>query len=234
MANAEEPPFLQLEPSKAARKRCPGNHQKRHSLHGLGDGIEFSVGLATTRVSGWTPANLVDNAGLPRHNVGPAGNGCAIDGHGDLFCTGSKPAVVPVEHGQKMVALYAVEAPENWFEDFGSGQLANGVATVSLEPMYAHSVNTSIEYHVFLTPKDDCNGLYVTNETAASFEVRELHGGHSSIAFDYRIVAKRTGYEQIRLADKTKMIKDIARLAASRRRPNPDTGAKQIAPLPHR
>ena len=166
--------------------------------------------------------------------VGPAGNGCAIDGHGDLLCTGSKSAVVPVEHGQKMVALYAVEAPENWFEDFGSGQLANGVATVSLEPMYAQTANTSIEYHVFLTPKDDCNGLYVTNETAASFEVRELHGGHSSIAFDYRIVAKRTGYEQIRLADKTKMIKDIARLAASRRRPNPDTGAKQIAPLPHR
>ena len=84
---------------------------------------------------------------------GPAGNGCGVDGHGDLTCTGSKSAVVPVEDGQKMVALYAVEAPENWFEDFGSRQLANGVATVSLEATYAQTVNTSIEYHVFLTPR---------------------------------------------------------------------------------
>jgi hypothetical protein len=58
-----------------------------------------------------------------------------------------------------MVALYAVEAPENWFEDFGSGQLANGSATVALETTYAQTVNTHIEYHVFLTPKGDCDGL---------------------------------------------------------------------------
>lgn len=161
---------------------------------------------------------------------GPSGNGCGIDGHGDLTCTGSKSAVVPVERGQKMVALYAVEAPENWFEDFGSGQLTNGVATVALEGTYVQTVNTSIEYHVFLTPRGDCNGLYVTNETAASFEVRELHGGRSSAAFDYRIVAKRTGYEQIRLADKTTMIKQTAMLAASRGRTKLDTPPQQIAP----
>jgi len=66
-----------------------------------------------------------------------------------------------------------------------------------------------------------CNGLYVTNESAASFEVRELHGGHSSIAFDYRIIARRTGYEQIRLADKTTLIKETAMPAASRGRTKP-------------
>jgi len=166
--------------------------------------------------------------------VGPAGNGCRIDGHGDLTCAGSKSAVVPVENSQKMVALYAVEAPESWFEDFGSGELANGSATVALETTYAQTVNTHIEYHVFLTPKGECNGLYVTNETTASFEVRELHGGRSSIAFDYRIVAKRTGYEEIRLADKTKMIRDIAMLAASGARTKPDTAPQQIAARPPR
>jgi len=166
--------------------------------------------------------------------LGISGLGCTIFTNGDLTCSGSKSAVVPVEHGQKMVALYAVEAPENWFEDFGSGQLANGVATVSLEATYAQTVNTSIEYYVFLTPKGDCNGLYVTNESSASFEVRELHGGHSSIAFDYRIVAKRTGYEQIRLADKTTMIKQTAMLAASRERRKPDTAPRQMAPPPPR
>jgi hypothetical protein len=34
--------------------------------------------------------------------------------------------------------------------------------------------------------------------------VREQGGGHSSIAFDYRIVAERAGYENVRLADLTK------------------------------
>jgi hypothetical protein len=114
--------------------------------------------------------------------VGISGT-CVIAANGNLNCTGAKSAVVPVEHGQKMVALYAVEAPENWFEDFGSGRLANGVATVALETTYAQTVNTHIEYHVFLTPKGDCNGLYVTNETAASFEVRET----ARRAFEYRV-----------------------------------------------
>jgi len=39
----------------------------------------------------------------------------------------------------------------------------------------------------------------VTNETNDSFEVRELGGGQSSVAFDYRIVAHRKGYDKTRL-----------------------------------
>jgi hypothetical protein len=129
---------------------------------------------------------------------------CMIDVSANLFCSGSKSAVVPVDGGARKVALYAVEAPENWFEDAGSGQLSNGSAVISLESIFAQTVNTEMEYHVFLTPKGDCEGLYVSNETAAGFEVHELRHGHSSISFDYRIMAKRTGYENIRLADKTK------------------------------
>jgi hypothetical protein len=47
-------------------------------------------------------------------------------------------------------------------------------------------------------------GLYVTQKTEESFVVRELGGGTSNIAFDYRIMFVRKGYENIRLADKTK------------------------------
>ncbi len=130
--------------------------------------------------------------------------GCYIDTSGDLTCTGSKSAAVPVDNGTRKVALYAVEAPENWFEDFGSGQLSSGSAAVTLEPTFAQTVNTDAEYHVFLTPKGDSRGLYVSNETALGFEVHESAGGQSTVAFDYRIVARRMGYETIRLADKTK------------------------------
>jgi hypothetical protein len=62
-------------------------------------------------------------------------------------------------------------------------------------------VSTEDEYHVFLTPKGDCNGLYVATQSASSFEVRELGHGNATIALDYRIVAKRKGYEQARLAE---------------------------------
>jgi hypothetical protein len=100
----------------------------------------------------------------------------------------------------RVVELYSMQSPENWFEDFGSGELRDGVAQVALDPTFALAVNTAVGYHVFLTPKGDCEGLYVAQETATGFQVRELRGGKSNIAFDYRIVAKRRGYEDLRMA----------------------------------
>ena len=64
-------------------------------------------------------------------------------------------------------------------------------------------MNTGVDYHVFLTPNGDSNGLYVAAKSTTSFEIREQGGGTSNIAFDYRIVARRRGYENIRLADMT-------------------------------
>jgi hypothetical protein len=144
------------------------------------------------------------------------GGTCIINTSGDLSCSGSKSAVVPVDGGSRKVALYAIEGPENWFEDAGSAHLSNGEAVVNLEGVFGQTVNTDIDYHVFLTPNGDCKGLYVSQKTAASFVVRELGGGTSSIAFDYRIMAKRKGYENIRLADKTEAF----------RRPDSPTRAK--------
>lgn len=132
---------------------------------------------------------------------------CYTDASGDLYCSGSKSAVVPVDGGSRKVALYAVEAPDNWFEDAGSGQLSNGSAVVNLESVFAQTINAGMEYHVFLTPKGDCEGLYVSNESAGGFEVHELRGGHSNIAFDYRIMAHRKGYEKVRLEDMTQRVK---------------------------
>jgi hypothetical protein len=129
------------------------------------------------------------------------GGQCVIDTSGNLMCTGSKSAVVSVDSGRK-VALYAVESPENWFEDFGSGQLSSGTVHVALEPSFSNTINAT-EYHVFITPRGDSEGLYVTNATPSGFDVRESRGGRSNIAFDYRIVAHRKGYENVRLADMT-------------------------------
>jgi hypothetical protein len=155
--------------------------------------------------AGFQNDETLDNVSAILTTYGPNfGGQCLIDVSGNLGCTGAKSAVVPVDGGARKVALYAVGSPENWFEDAGSGQLSNGSAVISLESTFAQTVNTEMGYHVFLTPKGDSEGLYVSNETPMGFEVHELRHGHSSIAFDYRIMAKRTGYENIRLADKTK------------------------------
>jgi hypothetical protein len=130
-------------------------------------------------------------------------NGCYIDAFGDINCTGAKNAVVPIDGGQRKVALSAIESPKNWFEDFGSAQLSNGSAVVAIDPEYGQTINTGPEYHVFLTPNGDCKGLYVSHRTATSFEVHEIGGGTSSIEFSYRMVALRKNFEKIRLADHT-------------------------------
>jgi hypothetical protein len=149
---------------------------------------------------------------LAAHGRGVGGT-CIMDASGNLACTGGKSAVVPVDGGSRQVALYAVEAPENWFEDFGSSRLSGGAATITLEPTFAQTVNTGEDYHVFITPNGDCKGLFVEQKTPGSFVVRELGGGHSNVPFDYRIVARRKGFEKIRLADKTQQFKDATAIS---------------------
>jgi hypothetical protein len=118
--------------------------------------------------------------------------------NGNQTVTGTKSAVVKTQdYGTR--TLYAVESPENWFQDFGTGQLTNGKAVITIDPVFAETVNLANDYHVFFTPMGDC-ALYVTDKTPTSFTVKALGGQTCSIAFDYNIVAKRLGYENIRLA----------------------------------
>jgi hypothetical protein len=172
--------------------------------------------------------NQIDDPSAPAFIAGGTAfvKYCWIDTSGDLSCTGTVTHGSDVDNGTRTVALYAMESPENWFEDAGSARLTHGSAVVQLEPVFAQTVNSGVEYHVFLTPKGDCKGLYVTNETASSFEVRELGGGSASIAFDYRIMARRKGYENVRLADLTKRVAKFAVLNKGMQRKPPQLPAK--------
>jgi hypothetical protein len=122
-------------------------------------------------------------------------NALAAVGRFTVF-TGPKSGAVPLESGQ-YVSLYAVESTEMWFEDVGGGQLVDGEAVIALDPVFNQTVNTNIEYRVFLTPNGACN-LYVAEKNPNSFKVGLL-GGTGNCRFDYRIVAKRKGFEQERL-----------------------------------
>lgn len=119
---------------------------------------------------------------------------------GNLTVDGTKSSTAKLQNGRE-VTLYAVESPENWFEDFGSAELKSGVAWVALDGPFGEATNSAVTYHVFLTADGDSNGLYVSRKTPAGFEVREHGGATSSVVFDYRIVVRRRGYETIRMAE---------------------------------
>ena len=97
------------------------------------------------------------------------------------------------------INTYASQQTEPTIEDFGQGQLVNGEATVRLDPAFADTVDMRKSYLVFITPDGDSRGLYTTQKTASGFVVRENGGGHATLAFDYRIVAKPFGNNSPRL-----------------------------------
>ena len=165
--------------------------------------------------SGDNPAMVIENLTTQTHNpvfqtsspnTYSGSRHCTIDTSANLTCTGVVSGIVQQVDG-KQTAIYAMQSAENWLEDAGSGQLSNGSARIELDPGFAQTVNAGVEYHVFLTPNGDSRGLYVSHKTATSFEVHEQSGGASSIAFDYRIMAKRKGYETVRLEDVTERFK---------------------------
>jgi hypothetical protein len=86
--------------------------------------------------------------------------------------------------------MHCMESPEHWFEDFGAARLKRGRAVVNLDADFAKTISTG-DYRVFLTPEGDCGGLYIKSKRGGAFEVRELQGGTSNVAFSYRIVGRR-------------------------------------------
>jgi hypothetical protein len=117
---------------------------------------------------------------------------------GSLTVFGSpKHAAVRVSDGSYR-ALYCMESPECWFEDFGEAQLIAGKSEIKLDAQFASVVKTR-DYHVFLSPYGDCNGLYVSRRTARGFTVRELKKGLGKVRFSYRVVARRKDIEDERM-----------------------------------
>jgi len=150
----------------------------------------------------------------------PGGFAGVFDGNvvinGDLAVSGpNKSAVVRFPDGSNRL-LYCVESPEPWFEDFGSGKLTRGRATVKLDADFARVIG---DYDVFLTPRGDCKGLYVASTRGAAFQVRELGGGKSSVAFSYRIVGRRRDVKGNRRFAKFEMPSPPAAPARKKSRP---------------
>jgi hypothetical protein len=157
-----------------------GSSSERHGVIGTSNAKAGVYGYSTNSnaVVGIT-GNPAAYAGLFVGNIGVTGE----------VKSGVKSAVVPFPDGSQRL-LHCMESPEHWFEDFGSAKLARGRALVKLDANFAKVIKRG-DYRVFVTPEGNCHGLYVRRKSANSFEVRELTGGKSSIAFSYRIVGRR-------------------------------------------
>ncbi|HRH39109.1 MAG TPA: hypothetical protein PK760_12225, partial [Flavobacteriales bacterium] len=91
------------------------------------------------------------------------------------------------------VLLSAPEAPENLFQDYGTGQLVNGHAHITIDPIFSRNilVNEAHPLRVFIQLRGNCNGTYVTNESSTGFDVVELQNGTSNTSFHWTVIANR-------------------------------------------
>jgi hypothetical protein len=131
-----------------------------------------------------------------------------VDVQGDFTATGIKSAAVKDRKGQYR-RMYCQEAPEPWFEDFGTADLRNGRAEVVLDAEFDEVVKGD-DYRVFLTEIGDCGGLYVSRKGPHRFEVRSRGGASASGKFDFRVVARRGDIAEGRRLEKVELPKMVS------------------------
>lgn len=159
----------------------------------LGSG---DIGVEADGASATAPALLAKATG-----GGPvfiANNGTtdvlSVDNAGNLIAKGTITTGTPITYilsasGHRMLG-YSARQSQPTLEDFGEGNVRGGQGFVSIDPKFADSIDHRINYIVFITPEGDNRGLYVAQKLPTGFMVRESQGGHSTLAFGYRIVAK--------------------------------------------
>ena len=113
---------------------------------------------------------------------------------GNFSATGTKAAVVNTTYGIRK--LYAMESPDIRFYDEGRARLSNGIANISLDPIFIETVEP--EYNVHLTPEGKTLGIYV-DEKAKEYFIVKSYVPSSNIAFTWQISAIRKGYRDVRL-----------------------------------
>ena len=124
----------------------------------------------------------------------PGGDVASLDCAGNLVLAGAlvqsgSPLIQTGTSAGRQVVSFAGRTTRPTIEDDGEAQLVNGSAQVGIDAQFAATIDHRVPYLVFITPDGPNAGLYVAGKTPAGFVVRENAGGHSTLVFDYRIVA---------------------------------------------
>jgi hypothetical protein len=137
--------------------------------------------------------------------TGYSGSGYAIYALGNVLVEGEVYTSGDCQSGctrTRHEMSFSGRTSQPTLDDVGEGTLRNGIARVPLAHDFANAIDPHKPYVVLLTPEGD-GSLYVTSRTEIGFEVRQTGGGHASIPFAYRIVAKPYGSGAERLPFKT-------------------------------
>lgn len=127
-----------------------------------------------------------------RYRTGANGTSAGTTTDYKIIGTGTVSTLVNDENNVPRI-LFAPEAPEILFEDYGTGKLVNGQAEIAIDPILKDAiyVDSNHPLKVFIQLEGDCNGVYVTNKSENGFTVKELQNGQSNVPFSWHIVANR-------------------------------------------
>lgn len=167
--------------------------QNQDAIGVFGQAFSSSGGI---RIGGYFEGNSYAGVNSAYAYVGGSINGGVTARK--IIGTGSVSEIIPTEnHGR--VTLTCPESPEYWYQDYGTVQMINGKATITLDPILADIIVVDEEnpIRVICTPvgMPYFNGITIMNQTSNSVEILELNGGNHSGKLQYQLVAKpKTNY----------------------------------------
>lgn len=122
------------------------------------------------------------------------GDDQAVNITGNFHVTGSKNSIVETKQGY--LAINAYETAEYYFGDIGESNTgASGKVIVGIDKIFNETVNTDIQYQVFLTSYGNAR-LWVSKRYNNRFVVES---DTPNAEFGWELKAKRKGYEGNRL-----------------------------------
>ena len=116
--------------------------------------------------------------------------------NGDLDVTGTINSRRTHPENENMDIIYScLESGETGTYVRGTGKLVNGEAKVSLPEHFSLVTSDDVDLTAQVTPRNDCNGLYVEKVNPEILIVKECQNGKSNIEFDYFINGVRKEFE---------------------------------------
>ena len=198
------------------RTLTQGGHDSSHSDATVGVyGDATATSGSNYGVWGDTYTTDHNSAGVRGVSLGKSGTADGVQGEtksgdagaygvysaGSTAATGTKSAVVYTD-SQGPTELYVEESAGIWFSDYGEGQLINGKAHITIDPLFAQTITVDDQHtmEVFLQPYDYVGSNQLTIQRGSnSFDVIESNNGQSNAQFAYKILAKRKYYADRRL-----------------------------------
>ena len=133
------------------------------------------------------------------HNPTSGANCYLAWGAYKLWCSSGGVSFVQnhPEERDRIIVYTAPEGDEVATYTRGTAMLSGGLARVSLGETFKWVTNPDVGLTAYVTPRGDCQGLYVDSLTTDDLVVRELGGGTSDVVFDFVVYGLRIGFEEL-------------------------------------